>query len=110
MRYLKRDDRALALEALDHLAPWRADDREAWLKAGMALNSVSNDLLHVWDEWSQQSEKYQPKECARQWRSFKAEGGIGLGSLISWARTDSGIPDLGRSRARASSRKWGRVR
>ena len=105
----KFDDEELALEALDHLAPWRTDDREAWLKVGMALHSVDEGLLDYWDGWSQQSEKYRPKECARQWRSFKADGGIGLGSLIAWARADSGIPDPGSSRARAGRKKWGRV-
>ena len=105
MRYLNRDEGDLALEALDHLASWRADDRETWLKVGMALHSVDDGLLSAWDEWSQLSEKYQAKECARQWRSFKANGGVGLGSLISWARADSGIPDLGRCRSRRGGRR-----
>ena len=99
------DDEELALAALYHLAPWRADDRETWLRVGMALHSVSPDLLQVWDEWSKLSEKYKPRECARQWRSFKADGGLGLGTLIAWARSDSGNPELGRFRSMRGGRR-----
>jgi hypothetical protein len=84
-------DREKALEALGKLSPWRADDRDAWLKVGMALHSVSDDLLDAWDAWSQQSEKYTQKECAKQWRSFKAGKGIGIGTLLAMGKEDSGM-------------------
>ena len=92
----RRDDRELALDALNHLASWRADDREPWVQVGMALQSVSPDLLEEWDQWSQQSEKYKPRECARQWRHFKADKGIALGTLIHMAQDDD--PDWFRKR------------
>ena len=80
-----RDDRQVALQALERLAPWRADDRGQWLRVGMALHSVSPDLLGAWDDWSRSSDKYERGECPRQWRSFKADGGITLGTLlVSW--------------------------
>ena len=86
-------DHKKALDALAKLAPWRADDRETWLKVGMALHSVSYDLLPEWDTWSKQSDKYRPNECARQWKHFKDDGGIGLGTLLAWAKEDSrGLP------------------
>ena len=62
------DPREIALAALAKLAGWRADDRDTWLRVGMALHSASPDLLGEWDQWSQQSEKHSPGECARQWR------------------------------------------
>jgi len=83
-------EREKALAALGQLSKWRADGRETWLKVGMALHSVSPDLLPAWDSWSQSSAKYTPRECARQWRSFKPNGGISLGTLIAWAQHDSG--------------------
>lgn len=82
-----------ALVALSQLASWRTDDRDAWLEVGMALHSVSEGLLGAWDEWSRQSAKYTPNECARQWRSFKSDGGLGLGSLIRWTRDDGATDD-----------------
>lgn len=79
-----------ALAALGQLSAWRADDRETWLTVGMALHSVSPDLLPAWDLWSAQSEKYKPGECARQWKGFKANRGITIATLIDWAQKDSG--------------------
>ncbi len=83
-----------AIETLDKLSPLRADDRSMWLQVGMALHSVdsSQEMLRRWDHWSRQSEKYKEGECARQWRSFKADGGVGLGTLLHWAKADSGEP------------------
>jgi len=84
-------EREKALAALGQLSAWRADDRETWLTVGMALHSVAPDLLPAWDSWSAQSkEKYTPGECARQWRSFKPNGGITIATLIGWAQKDSG--------------------
>jgi len=83
-------DRALALEALRHLAPWRCDDYTAWIEVGQALHAVGEDLLPVWDQWSQGSAKYVPGECAEKWRTFHADRGLTLGSLLYWARKDSG--------------------
>ena len=80
-----------ARAALGALSPPRADDRDDWLAVGMCLHAVSDDLLDQWDNWSEQSEKYRPGECARQWRGFKRErgGGRGLGTLVQMADTDS---------------------
>tara|TARA_R110002126_G_scaffold86474_19_gene208809 strand:- start:748 stop:2916 length:2169 start_codon:yes stop_codon:yes gene_type:complete len=60
----------------------------------MALHSVSPDLLDTWDEWSRGSEKYDSKECRRQWRSFKSSSGITVGTLIHMVRED-GHPEFG---------------
>jgi hypothetical protein len=81
-------DREKALEALARLAPWRADDRDAWLRVGMALQAVGDDLFEAWDGWSQQSDRYDPKAMRATWRSFHAGDGISLGSLIAWANED----------------------
>jgi len=83
-------EREKALAALWQLSKWRADDRETWLHVGMALHSVSPDLLPEWDLWSKQSEKYKPGECPRQWKGFRANKGITIGTLIDWAQKDSG--------------------
>lgn len=91
------DPRTTALDALAKLAGWRADDRDDWLKVGMALHSTSPDLLEAWDTWSQQSSKCRPGECARQWKSFRANGGVGLGTLVRLAQNDDGGDSAGSS-------------
>jgi putative DNA primase/helicase len=93
-------DREKALAALGQLSKRRADDRDDWLTVGMALHSVSPDLLTAWDSWSQQSEKFTPNECARQWRSFKASGGVTIGTLLAWSKADSGALPAPKARPR----------
>lgn len=83
-------DREKAVAALGSLAPSRADDRDAWIKVGMALHSVDSNLFSEWDRWSQQSEKYDSTECERQWNSFhRTADGVKLGSLLRWAKEDA---------------------
>ena len=96
------DPRETALSALEKLAGWRADDRDDWLRVGMALHSASPDLLEAWDDWSKQSEKYKPKECQRQWRSFESDKGVGIGTLVHMAQQDSGDTSFGSAVATAS--------
>jgi hypothetical protein len=85
---------ALALAALAGLSPGRADDYTSWLKVGMALHSVADDLLGAWDSWSKACpDKYQDGACAAKWGSFtRGAGGIGLGSLVYWAKQDGWAP------------------
>ena len=97
-----------ARAALGTLSPPRADDRDNWLAVGMCLHNLSDELLTDWDNWSQQSEKYRPGECEKQWRGFKRQrsGGRGLGTLVQMADTDSpgwrGLPDTHRPRIPAT--------
>lgn len=56
----------------------------------MALKSVSEELLPIWDKWSQQSSKYKPGECNSKWQSFRdgVRGGVTVGTLYYFARLD----------------------
>lgn len=82
-----------AIEWLNALAPWRADDHDEWVKVGMALHSVDDSLLNEWDAWSRQSEKYRPSECATRWKSFKSDAnGVRVASLCEWAKQDGWKP------------------
>ena len=74
-----------------------ADDRERWLKIGMALKAAFGaDGRPVWDEWSQTSEKFDAKDQNHKWGSFK-KSGIGLGTLYQiakdygWEPKDTGL-------------------
>jgi hypothetical protein len=102
-------DREKALEALERLSPTRADDYEAWLEVGMALKAVDDGLHPEWLQWSQQSQKYKPGECEAKWRSFQRNG-LGLGSLIRWAREDSNDTDFLRGKTHKAIRRDARDR
>src|SRR5262249_53344233 len=95
-RSARPGDRKRALEALAKLNPEPADAYDSWLKTGMALHAVDagEAMLDVWDQWSAQSDRYEPGACAGKWASFRADRGseptVGLGSLIHWAKEDGG--------------------
>jgi hypothetical protein len=61
----------------------------------MALNNVddSEEMLAVWDKWSQQSSRWEEGACKKKWERFKGANSGGssltLGSLISMARVQS---------------------
>lgn len=84
-------DRELAIEALRNISADRAVDYHSWLSVGMALQAVSDDLLNDWNEWSRQSDNYSEGVCAQKWGSFKRDG-LGIGSLIYWAKENGWIP------------------
>ena len=49
-----------------------ADDREDWIKVGMALKSeFGDDGFPLYDDWSRSSIKYNSKSCIMAWRSFR---------------------------------------
>jgi putative DNA primase/helicase len=70
-------------------------DRDQWVSVGMAIHfaGTATDQLQqafaLWDEWSSGSVegKYQgTKDLWSAWRSFKANGGITLGTLLGLAK------------------------
>ncbi len=81
-------------KALQRLAPWRCEEYGAWVDVGMALSELGAAGFELWDKWSQRSAKYDPEVCAAKWATFTPANGdpnkISLGSLINWAREDSG--------------------
>jgi hypothetical protein len=63
-----------------------ADDRDVWIKMGMALKSEYGDEgFSLLDQWSQTADNYDHKAISAVWRSFKGSG-VSLGSLIYLAR------------------------
>lgn len=61
---VKRDLRS-ALNALD------PDDRDSWVRQANRLCEFGQDGLTLWLEFSQRSEKYEPRDAMRVWRSAK---------------------------------------
>lgn len=52
------------------LAYMRSDNRDLWIKAGLALTSIGDAGRGLWLDWSATSEKFDPLEAARTWDSF----------------------------------------
>lgn len=67
-------------ELSEALAVIPSDDRDTWLKVGMALHSLGdlNWAFDEWDRWSARSAKYDRVDQIRVWRSFKAKGLDGI--------------------------------
>jgi len=71
----------------------RCDDYNDWLKVGWCLFSITegcDEGLQLWDDWSRNSDKYDPGSCDDQWnKMIIKEDGLTLGSLKFWAKQDS---------------------
>ncbi|MBL4744440.1 MAG: PriCT-2 domain-containing protein, partial [Cycloclasticus sp.] len=68
------------------------DDRDTWLQVGMALHSTnSGDQAYgLWNEWANQSDKFDLADQRRVWNSFKL-GSVTLGSLFALAKNSGWI-------------------
>uniref|UniRef100_UPI0025FB5CE4 PriCT-2 domain-containing protein n=1 Tax=uncultured Thiohalocapsa sp. TaxID=768990 RepID=UPI0025FB5CE4 len=80
-------------EALSHVPP---DDREVWLRMGMAVKAeLGEDGHSIWDTWSQRSESYRAADARAVWKSIRPVGGVTVGTLLHEAKAhgwrDNGI-------------------
>lgn len=78
-----------ATDALAYLPPEHFTGYMEWLGVGMALHSVTPDLLNAWICWSRgMGDVFDEEECRAKWETFSVEraDGIGLGSLIRLAQ------------------------
>lgn len=65
-------------DALLHLP---ADDRDTWIRYGLALHSLGQDGFDLWTAWSKKSAKFDPVDQIRVWRSFKP-GAVNFESIF----------------------------
>ena len=56
-----------ALEYLD------SDERDAWVRIGLALKTAGPKGLEVWLEWSKKSDKYDREDALRVWDSMRPQ-------------------------------------
>lgn len=75
-------------ELLDALGVIPADDRDTWLRVGMALHAAdqSEAQYQVWDAWSRRSEKYDETDQRRTWAHFDASGDVSLSTVYYLAQ------------------------
>lgn len=66
-----------------------ADDRENWIKVGMALkNQLGDDALPMWLQWSKSSSKFDDGDAITTWDGFKlVTGGVKLGTIFHLAQS-----------------------
>ena len=72
-----------------------ADDRETWIKVGMAVKSGWGDAgFDAWDAWSQQADSYSARDARDVWKSISGNGKVTAGTLFheAKARGWSGVP------------------
>jgi putative DNA primase/helicase len=75
---------SLIRQALSVIPP---DDRKIWIRLGMAIKAELGEAgFPIWDQWSSTSDKYQAREAAAAWRSFKHDGGVHIGTLFHYAK------------------------
>lgn len=67
-------------DALSFLDP---DDRDLWVKMGMAVKvELGAAGFDLWDEWSSTAPNYNAKAAKSSWKSFKDSGRLGIGTLF----------------------------
>jgi hypothetical protein len=66
-------DPATQAELRSALVSLRSDDRDLWVRMGMALKTLGDVGRGLWMEWSQTSAKYDPVDAGRVWDSFEPE-------------------------------------
>ena len=76
---------ALVRDALASIPPDL--DRETWVRLGMAIKAeLGADGFDVWDGWSQAAKGYRETDARDTWRSIKAGGRVGIGTLFHLAQ------------------------
>ena len=92
---LTDEDKAEIYELVEMLNESRADNYDDWINLGFALHSIephNDDLLAIWDSFSQRSPKYDNSACEKYWNHMKiVPDGINLGSIHYWARLDNPV-------------------
>lgn len=86
----EKTDLQRAEDAITFLDP---NDRENWVKIAFAVkNEFGEDGFNLWDNWSQQADTYKEKDARATWKTAKAGGKVGIGTLFFQAK-DRGWKD-----------------
>jgi len=82
------------------LASINADERELWVRMGLALKGLGDKGFQLWDEWSRTSDKYDRQDSLRVWDSLRPTV-IGYKSVFSEAQENWGWenPEARRNRS-----------
>lgn len=90
-RLFAQDPAAVVADALGFIPP--GCDRETWVAVGMAVKAALGEGgFALWDAWSQGADCYRPKDALSAWKSFKADGKTGAGTLFYFAKRGGWTP------------------
>ena len=70
----------------------RYNDYELWIKLGMCLKNIGNELFDVWNKFSKRSDSYESRnDCLKKWESFgeHCNNPLTIKSLRYWAELDN---------------------
>ena len=81
------EDYELIKELVNCLSVKRADDYANWLNVGFCLYNISSELLELWEEFSQKSNKYEDGKCQELWDKMTKKN-MTIGTLKYWAKID----------------------
>jgi len=97
---LRSMDKSEIMETRSALCFIDPDDRDLWVKIGMALkDSETKQSFGLWNEWSRDSDKNDPGEMRQVWNSFKPND-IMINTLFyeaqqnGWVAPETVAPDL----------------
>lgn len=75
-----------ARSALAFISP---DDRDTWLRIGMAVkDGFGEEGFEIWDKWSRQSDAYVERDARDVWKSIKLGRGITMATLFYEAKVN----------------------
>lgn len=102
------DDLDRIRDALSHVPP---DDRDTWLRVGMAIKSELGDTgFDVWEIWSQKADSFDGKDARAVWKSIRPGGGVTVGTLFYEARANGWRDDETRRKPTPEALAEGRRR
>lgn len=78
-------------ELREALAAFPSDDRDTWVRIGMALRQSGQQGFDLWDAWSRKSAKYDPVDAIRVWNSFKPRGQVNYEAIFAIAQENGWI-------------------
>lgn len=81
----KGKDAANAKKLLENLDPSKCSTYKPWVEIGMCLHSVSEDLLEAWISFSSKMNNFDREECEEKWKTFTADRGLTVASLVYMA-------------------------
>lgn len=79
-------------------------DRDAWARVAMAIKSEFPDDVgrDLFTDWSATADSYNAADTLSTWRSIKAGGGVGIGTLLHLAKEHGFVLPKGGTAAAAS--------
>ena len=69
-----------------------SDDYDIWIKIGQCLKSTGSPSgFYLWEEWSQKSNKYDPKVMQSKWESFKNVKDLTIATIFHEAKKNGWV-------------------